>query len=227
MVQSTFDMDSNNDHLKAISDIRNMMERSSRFISLSGLSGVIAGVFALLGALAAYIYLENDFFSSAYFKKGIINGILNLNFMTFFFVDAMTVLALSLTFGIFFTTRNAKRKGLPLLDKTSKRMIVNLLIPLMAGGIFCIILVYHHIIYLVAPATLLFYGLALLNASKYTLKDIRYLGITEIILGLISCFFIGYGLIFWALGFGVLHIIYGISMYLKYERNHESEEQAK
>lgn len=103
-------------------------------------------------------------------------------------------------------------------------MLINLFIPLTAGGIFCLILLYHQIIYLIAPATLLFYGLALLNASKYTIYEIRYLGISEIVLGLVSAILIGYGLLFWAIGFGILHIIYGVVMYLRYERDNVNQE---
>jgi len=68
----------------------------------------------------------------------------------------------------------------------------------------------------VAPLTLIFYGLALVNASKYTLSEIRSFGIAEIVLGLIAMAFIGYGLLFWAIGFGLLHIIYGIIMHVRY-----------
>ena len=56
------------------------------------------------------------------------------------------------------------------------------------------------------------------NASKYTLNDIRYLGLTEIFLGLVALVFLEYSLLFWAIGFGLVHIIYGIVMYYKYER---------
>jgi hypothetical protein len=97
-------------------------------------------------------------------------------------------------------------------------LLANLLVPLAAGGVFCIALLYHGIIYLIAPATLLFYGLALLNASKYTLSEIRWLGITEMLLGLTASIIPGYGLLVWAIGFGILHIIYGMVMYLRYER---------
>ena len=114
--------------------------------------------------------------------------------------------------------RKAKRKGLPVWDSTAKRLLLNLLIPLATGGLFCLVLLYHRQVGMIAPATLIFYGLALLNASKYTLNDIRYLGILEIIIGLIASVYIGYGLLFWAVGFGVLHIVYGIVMYSKYEK---------
>ncbi|MGE5429024.1 MAG: hypothetical protein ACM3O8_14110, partial [Methylococcaceae bacterium] len=67
-------------------------------------------------------------------------------------------------------------------------------------------------------AMLIFYGLALVNAGKFTLSEVHYLGITEIVLGLMAAVFINWGLLFWALGFGVMHIVYGMMMYYKYER---------
>jgi predicted lysophospholipase L1 biosynthesis ABC-type transport system permease subunit len=192
-----------------------MMERSSRFISLSGLSGVCAGIFALCGAAAAYVKL-NSFDSGNYRTLGrdeLMDTILYL------LLDATIVLLLSVTTGIVLTVRNSKKKGVKIWDATAKRLLINLMIPLITGGLFCLIMLYHGIIGLVAPATLLFYGLALINASKYTLNDVRYLGICEIILGLIASVYVHNGLLFWAIGFGVLHIIYGTVMYLKYERN--------
>jgi len=211
-------MSNEQEHLKAITDIRSMMERSSRFISLSGLSGIFAGIIALAGATAAYIYLNLGLFSSGYYERGIIENSLNYNYLLFFFCDGIIVLFLALLFGAIFTIRNAKKKNIPIWGNTTKLLLINLFIPLVAGGIFVLILVYHQLIYLVAPATLIFYGMALLNASKYTFKDVQYLGIFEIILGLLSSLYIGYGLLFWAMGFGILHIIYGTVMYYKYER---------
>jgi len=216
-------MDTQNEHLKNLQEIRSIMERSTRFISLSGLSGVFAGIVALMGALAVYIFHKEFFFSryqngGVFLPEELMSGNALTNFIVFSFVVAFLVLVLALFFATFFTTRNARRKGLPIWDATVKRMLINLFIPLIAGGVFCLILLYHHLVYLIAPSTLLFYGLALINASKFTLTDIRYLGISEIILGLIAMIFVGYGLIFWAVGFGVLHIVYGLAMYIKYER---------
>lgn len=212
-------MDNNAQHLETLGDIRSMMERSSRFISLSGLSGVFAGVFALIGAAAAYYHFNLGFGEPAYYEYSrTAGGARNVDFYFFFFADALLVLGASLIAGVVLTTRKARKKGLPIWDKTAKRLLINMFIPLVSGGLFCLILLKHDIIGLVAPATLIFYGLALINASKYTLNDIRYLGICEITLGLMASLFIGYGLLFWAIGFGVLHIIYGTAMYLKYEK---------
>lgn len=212
-------MNKETDHLAQLQEIRSLMERSSRFISLSGLSGVFAGVFALLGALAAYMKLGNNLNISTYYEYPVSSSIeSNQHVLTFFIVDAILVLAASLTVGVLLTWRSSKKNGQTIWDATAKRMLINLMIPLATGGLFCMILLMHGLIGLVAPATLIFYGLALINASKYTLNDIRYLGICEIVLGLLAAVFIGFGLVFWAVGFGVLHIVYGLLMYNKYER---------
>jgi predicted lysophospholipase L1 biosynthesis ABC-type transport system permease subunit len=212
-------MNKESDHLEQIQQIRALMERSSRFISLSGLSGVFAGVFALIGAVAAYFYLGNQINMTSYFDYPVNSSVApNKEVLSFFVIDALLVLGASLTSGLLLTWRSAKKKGQTIWDATAKRLLINLMIPLAAGGLFCLILLMHSLIGLVAPCTLIFYGLALINGSKYTLDDIRYLGICEIILGLLAAFFIGYGLLFWAIGFGVLHIVYGLLMYNKYER---------
>lgn len=202
------------EHLQALSEIRSMMERSSRFISLSGLSGIFSGIFALIGAYVAYLKLNslNESYrtlSDDSFWSVII----------YLIIDAAIVLVISLTIGTLLTVRNSKKKGVKIWDKTSKRLLINLMIPLVTGGLFCLVMLYHGIVGFVAPATLIFYGLALINASKYTYNDIRYLGVCEILLGLAASINLGYGLYFWAAGFGLLHIIYGAVMYFKYERN--------
>lgn len=199
------------EHLQAITDIRSMMERSSRCISLSGLSGVFAGVFALIGAWFAFMKLA-DINDCLRYGNDIFDTIVYL------FVDAGLVLFASLTVGTLLTIRNSKRKGLKIWDSSARRLLINLAIPLITGGLFCLVMLFHGVIGLVAPATLIFYGLALINASKYTFNDIRYLGFCEIILGLAASFYVGYGLFFWAFGFGVLHIVYGAVMYFKYEK---------
>lgn len=197
-------------HLENLSEIRNLMERSSRFISLSGLSGVMAGIIALAGAGIAASRYGFDLFSADNWS--------NPDTMSFILLDGLIVLILSIGGGVYFTTRKAKKKGLSIWDASARRLVVNLALPLVAGGLFCLILMNDKQFHLVAPATLLFYGLALINASKYTLNDIRYLGIIEIILGLIAAIYTSNGLLFWMIGFGAMHIVYGVVMYYKYER---------
>jgi len=207
------------EHLNNIAEIKNLMVQSSRFISLSGISGIFAGIVALAGTIITFFYLNYDkryFDSNSYFSDQLYKH--SLESLYTLFAVAIIVLILAIGSAIIFTTRKAKKQGLLPWDSLAKKMVSSLLLPLIAGGIFCLILLYYRIIFLIAPATLLFYGLALLNASKYTLKEIKYLGICEIALGLIASFFTGYGIFAWALGFGLLHIVYGTLMHFKYER---------
>lgn len=202
------------DYIKDLSEIRTIMERSSRFISLSGLSGVLAGMYALIASFLAYriVYINASLFS---YRK---TYILERETLMQLGLIAGVTLTLSIATGILLTTRKAKKDGLRIWERGSQKLLINLFIPLSAGGIFILALLLRGNFDLVASASLLFYGLALINASKYTLTDVRYLGLSEVAIGLVACFYPGYGLIFWAIGFGVLHIFYGISMYIKYER---------
>lgn len=200
-------------YIEDIREIKEMMDRSSRFISLSGWSGVSAGVFALIGAYIGYrtIYVDSNY-------SGYERVLLSSDNLWTLLLIALVTLFLSIMFGIYFTTRKARKAGQPIWGSTSKRLLVNLLIPLATGGILCMMLLAKGYIGLIAPLTLIFYGLSLINASKFTLPEIKSLGILEIILGLIAIQFIGYGLFFWAIGFGILHIIYGIIMHFRYEK---------
>lgn len=205
-----------NQHLDALQDIRKMMQRSSRFISLSGLSGIAAGIWALIGAYFAYDWIEEYYNSYAY------RGYTNESFHQLkwnLFLLAGAVAGLALVSALYFTWRRAGKNKLPLWDHTSRQLVINTAIPLVAGGVFIIAMLQYSEWRFVAPACLVFYGLALVNGSKYTLSDIRYLGFLEIALGLLNTQFIGHGLYFWAAGFGVLHIVYGFVMWWKYERN--------
>ncbi|MDQ3049277.1 MAG: hypothetical protein M3Q95_00180 [Bacteroidota bacterium] len=212
-------MDKQQEQLETLREIRSLMEHSTRFISLSGLSGVIAGIVALLGVVAAYIFLDMGIDDPGYYKHAINNdGTLNETVYNFFVIDIFIVFLVSLIAATVLTRQKAKQQERPVWDAIAKRLLVNILIPLITGAVFCLILLYHNYIALIAPVTLIFYGLSLLNASRYTLNDVRYLGIVEIVTGLIATFEIEYGLLFWAFGFGVAHIVYGIAMYFKYEK---------
>ncbi|MGB0870062.1 MAG: hypothetical protein ACPGSD_10730 [Flavobacteriales bacterium] len=207
-----------NQHLENLSEIRNIMEKSTKFISLSGLSGVSAGIVALIGSVIAFFKMNMSF--SSYENENGDHIIYNMTegSKQELIVLALIILFIALSVGGLFTYLKTKKNTNLVWTSTSKKLLINLLIPLVTGGIFCLLLIKYEFYGLLAPATLIFYGLACLNASHYTLSDIRYLGIFNLVLGLLNAYFIGYGLIFWAIGFGVLHIVYGSIMYFKYDR---------
>ncbi|CAI8933057.1 hypothetical protein [Chryseobacterium sp. IT-36CA2] len=205
-------MDSKNYH-EDLSHIRSMMERSSRFISLSGLSGVVAGLTAIIGAVYVYFVFQREGISYLDGDRNILGPALVKELV----VIGAVILVVAILSGYIFTANKSKKKGLKIWDATTKRLLITFAVPLIAGGVFCLALLYHHLFVFIAPATLIFYGLALVAAERYTLTDVKYLGYLEIVLGLISLFFLGWGLLFWAIGFGVLHIVYGLIMHKKYK----------
>jgi hypothetical protein len=212
-------MTESREHLQTLTEIRGLMERSTKFLSLSGLSGVSAGLIALIGGAVAYVRLRPGWFTI--FDSGTYERLPPMSrwqTMQFLMVDALAVFVLSLLAAWFFTSRKARRQGLTVWTSASRRLMWALSVPLVVGGLFCLGLVYHRLNWLVCPAMLTFYGLTLLNARAYTFRDLEYLGLCEIGLGLAALFFTGYGLLFWTIGFGVLHIVYGTLMWYKYDR---------
>jgi hypothetical protein len=204
----------NKDYLKDIQDIKQMMSKSSQFISLSGLSGILAGIYALIGAWMAYKTIYFDTSTMGAYKNLVISQEAVIRLL----IIASTVAVLSIATGIVLSIQKAKKNNETIWNSTARRLVINFLIPLVTGGFFILFLIEKEMLGLIAPLTLIFYGLACVNASKYTLGGVRYLGITFIVLGLLSTWFLGYGLLFWALGFGVCHILYGSIMYFKYEK---------
>jgi hypothetical protein len=197
-----------------LASIRTLMERSSKFISLSGLSGILAGTYALLGSIAAYFLIQYPLLPIHYRQQSLQQPdvVYKLLFI------AIGVLVASIATGLWLSQKKANQQGASFWNKTSRQILINLLVPLVSGGLFILLLLYNGHYGVVASASLIFYGLALMNASSNLFEEIRYLGYSEIILGLIAAALPGYGLLFWSLGFGILHIIYGTLMYRKYDR---------
>lgn len=209
-----------------ISSIKNIMERSTRFISLSGLSGVMAGIYASVGAGLAYAvmpkYVELNLHPENMSTVGLFYSNNNGHLTAILLLIAIAVLILSIGTGIWLTIRKARRKQQVVWSPSSRSLLKAGLLPLITGGIFILILLSKNHYGIIAPACLIFYGLALAAASQYTYGDVKWLGLCEIALGLIAMLLPGYGLLFWALGFGVLHILYGTIMYFKYDRENSA-----
>lgn len=201
------------DYIRDITEIRTMMERSSKFLSLSGWAGIMAGIYALAGAYIAYAFLnfqpEELFYSSSGTSSSNILEVVLLG---------LTILSLALVTAVLLSYKRAGKRGEKLWNPTAKQLLINMAVPLVTGGLLIILMIYKGLIGLIAPFSLLFYGLALFIAGRYTYKEVRTLGLIQIILGLISSYFIEYGLLIWALGFGIVHIIYGLYMNYKYEK---------
>jgi hypothetical protein len=199
------------DYIRDITEMRSMMERSSKFLSLSGLAGIMAGIYALTGAYIAYRYFDfnpDEIVDS----NGLSSNLLKVVFL------AIAILTLAISTAIFLSNKKAGKRREKFWNPTTNRLVINMAVPLIAGGLLSLILISKGFIGLLAPFTLIFYGLALYNASKFTYEEVRSLGLIQIGFGLLGSYFVAYGLLLWAIGFGVVHIIYGVYLHYRYER---------
>ena len=204
--------------LETLQDIKSMMERSSRFISLSGWSGIVAGVCALAGAGWAYYEIgAHGIISRSSDDYAVVSRYQVLEKKLI--IIAAVVFAAAFISAFIFTYFRSKKTGIPIWGSTARRLVWNTVLPMIAGGLVILRMLDLGIYQLIAPCCLIFYGLALVNGSKYTLGEVKYLGYGQVILGILNLWLLGYGLFFWAAGFGILHIIYGALMWWKYERN--------
>lgn len=212
-------MNAQQDQLDALRDIRNLMERSSRYLPLSGIAGIIIGVLSMAGVAWLYFFLDLDVSQVPYYERFVDeNGVADTGYTRVFLLLFGAVFFISLAVEIGMAERNAKKKKVPAWDAIAQRFLVNLGIPLIAGGVYALVLASQGQYQLMLPATLIFYGLALVNASRYTIGDIRFLGFAELFIGLLASYYPTQGLLLWALGFGVFHILYGILIYFKHEK---------
>ncbi|MDB5209516.1 MAG: hypothetical protein JWQ30_343 [Sediminibacterium sp.] len=209
-------MEEKNVHLDTLQDIKQMMERSSRFISLSGLSGIGAGICALGGAFFTLRMISSEKDKGLDYRQLAFDTGSDLQHNLLLIGGITFVAALMVAF--IFTYMRSVRTGNAIWGTTSRRLLWNTMIPLAVGGMVTLRFLQLGYGGLIAPTCLLFYGLALINGSKYTLTEIRWLGFSELLLGIVNLWMIGYGLLFWAFGFGVLHIVYGAIMWWKYEK---------
>lgn len=201
-----------------LNEIKKIMSQSSRFISLSGWSGIFAGIVALVGAYMAHMKIES------YYQIDYVRGTAQPNdLFHYLLILAISVFCVAFLGALFFTLRKSQSDGTPIWNAISRKLLWNTLIPMLVGGIFILKLHSENLYDYVAPACLLFYGLGLVNGSKFTLGEVRFLGYGQLLLGLINLNYPKQGLLFWTLGFGILHIIYGIAMWWKYERKASEE----
>ncbi len=196
------------DYIDDIRQMRTIMERSSKFMSLSGLASLIAGLFALSGAYIAWAVFN--------YKTAALQSDPQEQYSAY--GVAMVVLILSVTTALLLSQKKARKRGERIWNATTRRLLISTSVPLVTGGLLILIFISKSLTGLVIPCTLIFYGLALYNVSRLTYEEVRSMGIILIILGLLSAYFIEIGLVLWALGFGVVHIVYGIYLHFKYER---------
>jgi hypothetical protein len=201
-------------YIEQISHIHQILAQRTKFNALSGLSGILAGVYALIGsAIAARIIYRSDTLLYNDFKSGVgSDGIVAL------WIVAFVVLIASIGTGLYFSYKKAKANGELLFNQAGKKVIKEFALFMVTAGIILIILYSKGYLYLLSPMCLIMYGLAHIHIASFINSEVRSLGLAILMIGLVSLLFPGYGLVAWTLGFGVMHIVYGFLMWYKYER---------
>ena len=207
---------------KDISLIKNLMEKSSKFSNLSGYAIATTGLLALLGAVFVYFDLGISISEKYISYAELINQTGNANSIytkiKLLVIIASLILLTSLLILYVTAKLKSERHDINLFNSSFSRALKSLFIPVLSGGIFCGFLILHKMYGLVAPATLIFYGLGLISASKYSYNELELLGYLELLLGTIASYYMGSGLLFWMIGFGIGHIILGVFIHYKYDK---------
>ena len=203
--------------LEDIRVIRKLMEESSRFLSLSGLSGIIAGVVGLAGAWIAHLVIKANNPYTDWYLKPLAGGEAGNATVLELFGAMAIVLLVAFSAAVVFSSRKAKKSGVNAWTLVTRRMLVSLLVPLAAGGLFVLFTIKTVPANVTAASTLIFYGVAMMSAGKFTFGEIHWLGVLEVVTGLVCILLPQWTIFIWAAGFGVIHICYGLFMHLRYK----------
>lgn len=199
-------MESEN-YLKDISEIKNLMNKSSQFISLSGLSGAFAGIYAIIGA--AYFYITTRSIKISDFETKDIDKA-TIIFILFVILSTLTT--------IIFTSIRAKSLDEKSWDVKTKNLVQAFFTPILIGLVFVLILYFNNEYNYLLALLLVFYGIGLLNAGFTTNNLVKPLGYIQVTFGLICAIKYDYTFWFFAIGFGIVHLVYGSIVYFKIDK---------
>ena len=202
-------------NLEDLKEIKGLMERSVRFLSLSGLASIIIGFIALAGIISTLIFLGKSPLEPSLIPWG--DTVKGISVDQFILLNSINILVLSLAIAAAFAIKNQKKAKEPLWNKVSQNLLFNLFTPLFSGGILCLIFIDHGLEIYLAGTSLLFYGLSIIGISKFSFDELKYFGLIQILLGLTALYFLAFSVQIWALGFGFLHIIYGLRIFKNFE----------
>ena len=145
--------------LESVNEIKELMEKSSKFISVSGLAAILAGIYALAGAYIATLVITPETYL-----------IVTLEFMA---IIALSVLAAAAVTAGILSYCKSKKTGQSFFSRLTYRALWNFSLPMLTGGALCISLLLHGYYDILSSVMLLFYGLTLVNVSKFTLSLIH------------------------------------------------------
>jgi len=175
--------------------IRETMERSSSFTGISGWGQVAIGVTALAAAVLAA--------QQATVKS----------WLAVWFVEAM----FSLLIAGWSMDRKARAAGLPLFSGPGRKVAFSLSPPLLAGALLTAVLYRAGSTNSIPGMWLLLYGTGVVTGGMFSVPVVPVMGLCFMTLGAAALFAPAF-LANWflALGFGILHITFGVIIARRY-----------
>jgi hypothetical protein len=186
------------------------MQQNINPFSLKRYSGILIGLYGL-----AVVYLINILTSGEQSGIELVSQLPLLFLQIGVTVIALVFIVISLVTLWIRAKRTVRKNDQKLWSIFTRKIRWQTLISLLI--ILIIIIMISNIGYfsLTTPLSLFFYGLFLLNLSRFSSIGLRYLSLAEIILAITSYFIYDKEIIFLALGFGFLPILYGIATFIK------------
>ena len=175
--------------------IRALMERSTKFSTFSGLSGVCAGMASIIGCIITRLYIPDP-------------GAFPVQFLALW----STVIVIAVGADYLLMKRRAAQVGKRVLSRLGKQMVIASVPGLGTGAIVTFYLLQHHLLGSVYPFWMLAYGLAVSATGLFSQREVSLLGVAFLIAGAACLFATGIGLPMMAVTFGGFHIVYGLAM---------------
>jgi len=168
--------------------IRETMERSAVFTSVPGYGGALMGATAVGAAIIAH------------------SQPLITNWLIVWLVEA----ALAFSIGFFALWQKSKNSGESLASVPAKKFALAFAPPIVAGIILTALFYYRGFFEFLPCAWLTLYGTAVVTGGAYSVKIVPTVGWIFVALGAVAAFAPARaGNLLMALGFGVLHIVFG------------------
>jgi hypothetical protein len=169
--------------------IRETMERAGAFTAMPGRGMVAVG----LTAIAAVMLGPPHVGARAW--------------LVFWLAEATLALAV----GTVALVRKTRQQGLPLLSGPARRFLLAFSPPLLVGAVLTVLAVQHGLSSLLPGLWLLLYGTAVLCGGALSVRVVPLMGASFMALGMVALFApLALGRPLMALGFGGLHVVYGI-----------------
>jgi hypothetical protein len=186
--------------------IRQTMERSTKYSTLSGLSGVLIGLAAIAGVLATN-WLTGDAPPGASVYR-------HPSALALVWVSVL-VMAVAIDFAC--NKRRAARVGKHVVSPLGAHIVLAALPAFLAGGVLTLFFYQHALLYYVWGVWMLSYGLAISAVGLFSVKPVLALGAAFVLAGAVTLLLpLPYHLYMMALTFGGFHIGYGVVMARKH-----------